>query len=401
MLASQVQELDGDTRIVELLGASIEGNVAAIVHMLAHEIPVQRLAPPAAAMEYARRLAQRGVSVNALVRAYRVGHDRLLSWAFDEIDAVAADREVVGAGHPPAGRRHLRLRGPDLRAGGRGLRGGAAALAGPPQHGAGGADPRPARRCGPGHRAPTSTRPRPRSATRCAAGTWAWWCGPRTRSRRRDRTVRARRRRAAGVPGPPAGQLVRPVHGLGLAPGPGADRPGGGGPRRCATCWPRVPIRCGWPAARCAAGSTGSAPRTGRRWPPSPSRWSPASSGRADRAHRGGRGRAAVRRPGRDPGLGRGSARPAGRRRRPARPVARDAARLPHPGQQLHRGGRAAAAAPELGALPGGPGRAGARPADPGRPVRRGAGPAGVPLAGPGRASPAGRRTPARTDPLR
>ena len=92
MLASQVQELDGDTRIVELLGASIEGNVAAIVHMLAHEIPVQRLAPPAAAMEYARRLAQRGVSVNALVRAYRVGHDRLLSWAFDEIEAVAADR---------------------------------------------------------------------------------------------------------------------------------------------------------------------------------------------------------------------------------------------------------------------------------------------------------------------
>ena len=68
--------------------------MAAIVQMLAHEIPVQRLAPPAAAMEYARRLAQRGVSVNALVRAYRVGHDRLLSWAFDEIDAVVADREV-------------------------------------------------------------------------------------------------------------------------------------------------------------------------------------------------------------------------------------------------------------------------------------------------------------------
>jgi DNA-binding PucR family transcriptional regulator len=94
MLASQIQELDGDARIVELLGASIESNVAAIVHMLAHDIPVQRLAPPAAAMEYARRLAQRGVSVNALVRAYRVGHDRLLSWAFDEIEAVAADREV-------------------------------------------------------------------------------------------------------------------------------------------------------------------------------------------------------------------------------------------------------------------------------------------------------------------
>ena len=38
--------------------------------------------------------------------------------------------------------------------------------------------------------------------------------------------------------------------------------------------WPDYPI--GRPVARCAAVSTGSGPRTGRRWPPSPSYWSPA-----------------------------------------------------------------------------------------------------------------------------
>jgi hypothetical protein len=95
LLATSIPELDGDTGTVELLRASIEGNVAAIAQMLTRDIPVQRLVVPAAAMEYARRLAERGVSVNALARAYRVGHDRLLSWALQEIGTVTADHELA------------------------------------------------------------------------------------------------------------------------------------------------------------------------------------------------------------------------------------------------------------------------------------------------------------------
>jgi DNA-binding PucR family transcriptional regulator len=95
VLAGQIQELDGDAGILELLGASIQGNIASILHMLAHDVPAQRVEPPQAAVEYARRLAQRGVPLNALVRAYRVGHDRLLTWALDEVGRGQGDPDVV------------------------------------------------------------------------------------------------------------------------------------------------------------------------------------------------------------------------------------------------------------------------------------------------------------------
>jgi sugar diacid utilization regulator len=46
---------------------------------------------PAAAVEYARRLAQRGVSTIALVRAYRVGHGRFLSRCIEQLASRTTD----------------------------------------------------------------------------------------------------------------------------------------------------------------------------------------------------------------------------------------------------------------------------------------------------------------------
>jgi hypothetical protein len=82
-LAGRISELDGDPVLLELLGASIEGNVDTILHALQHHIEPDRFEPPTAAFEYARRLAQRGVPVNALVRAYRLGQQYLLRRAFE------------------------------------------------------------------------------------------------------------------------------------------------------------------------------------------------------------------------------------------------------------------------------------------------------------------------------
>jgi len=82
-LALRIHELDGDPVLLELLAASIEGNVVNILRALQHDIGNDRQEPPTAAVEYARRLAQRGVPVNALVRAYRLGQQFLLSQAFD------------------------------------------------------------------------------------------------------------------------------------------------------------------------------------------------------------------------------------------------------------------------------------------------------------------------------
>ncbi|WP_328402218.1 PucR family transcriptional regulator [Nocardia sp. NBC_00403] len=87
-LEDEIPELRGDARTVELLGASVEGNVDTILHALQHDIPVARINAPTAAIEYARRLAQHGVSVKALVRAYRVGHRRMTELVFAELRAT-------------------------------------------------------------------------------------------------------------------------------------------------------------------------------------------------------------------------------------------------------------------------------------------------------------------------
>jgi DNA-binding PucR family transcriptional regulator len=87
LLSTRIDELGGDARLVDLLGASIEGNVDNIMHSLQHGITVDRMEPPSAAIEYARRLAQRGVPLNALVRAYRLGQQNLLEALFAESEA--------------------------------------------------------------------------------------------------------------------------------------------------------------------------------------------------------------------------------------------------------------------------------------------------------------------------
>jgi hypothetical protein len=99
LLSTQIEALDADPAIVDLLGSSIEGNVDNILHCLRHDIRVEDIEPPSAAFEYARRLAQRGVSVNALVRAYRLGQQHLLEEAFRE----RANDQAGAAGDDEAG----------------------------------------------------------------------------------------------------------------------------------------------------------------------------------------------------------------------------------------------------------------------------------------------------------
>jgi hypothetical protein len=87
-LEDQIPELRGDAALVELLGTSVEGNVDTILHSLRYDIAVERVEAPTAALEYARRLAQRGVPVNALVRAYRLGQRQINELVFAELRAI-------------------------------------------------------------------------------------------------------------------------------------------------------------------------------------------------------------------------------------------------------------------------------------------------------------------------
>jgi DNA-binding PucR family transcriptional regulator len=58
------------------------------LYSLRYDIAVERVEAPTAALEYARRLAQRGVPVNALVRAYRLGQRRVNELIFAELRAI-------------------------------------------------------------------------------------------------------------------------------------------------------------------------------------------------------------------------------------------------------------------------------------------------------------------------
>ncbi|GAA3666629.1 helix-turn-helix domain-containing protein [Nocardioides ginsengisoli] len=93
-LATRIEELDGDAAIIDLLYASIEGNIDNILNALRHDIALDKIEPPSAAFEYARRLAQRGVPVSALVRAYRLGQQNLLELVFAECERIPAPPEA-------------------------------------------------------------------------------------------------------------------------------------------------------------------------------------------------------------------------------------------------------------------------------------------------------------------
>ncbi|HYY00889.1 MAG TPA: helix-turn-helix domain-containing protein [Mycobacterium sp.] len=88
MLEEQIPELRGDAALMELLGTSVEANVHTVLHALRHDIVVERVEAPTAALEYARRLAQHGVPVNALVRAYRLGQRQMNEVFFAELRAI-------------------------------------------------------------------------------------------------------------------------------------------------------------------------------------------------------------------------------------------------------------------------------------------------------------------------
>ena len=94
LLEEQIPELRGDARVMELLGSSVEGNVDTILHALRYDIAVERVESPTAALEYARRLAQHGVPVNALVRAYRLGQRQMNEIVFAEVRAIDIPESV-------------------------------------------------------------------------------------------------------------------------------------------------------------------------------------------------------------------------------------------------------------------------------------------------------------------
>jgi hypothetical protein len=95
MLASEVPDVAADGELLTLLYDAAQGNLDAFFPVIRHDIAIDRIEPPTAALEHARRMAQRGMDADALVRGYRLGHQAVVNVIFEEIRAADFDAQLT------------------------------------------------------------------------------------------------------------------------------------------------------------------------------------------------------------------------------------------------------------------------------------------------------------------
>ena len=97
LILREIPQLDDDRPVVALLASSVDSNVGTCLQILRHQIDLTAVQAPASALEYARRLAQRGTPLTALLRAYRLGHTRFSDWLLKELAEHTDDPATITA----------------------------------------------------------------------------------------------------------------------------------------------------------------------------------------------------------------------------------------------------------------------------------------------------------------
>ena len=80
LFLEEIPAFQGDEAVRELMAASTSSNLSTIFDVLLHGLPLDRIDVPAAAAAYARRFAQRDLPIESLLRAYRLGQERVTQW---------------------------------------------------------------------------------------------------------------------------------------------------------------------------------------------------------------------------------------------------------------------------------------------------------------------------------
>jgi DNA-binding PucR family transcriptional regulator len=96
-IVQEMPELEEDKPLLALLTSSVDSNVDTCLQIMQHRIDLSAVQAPAAAVEYARRLAQHGTPLTTLLRAYRLGHARFSDWLLRELARHADDAQVISA----------------------------------------------------------------------------------------------------------------------------------------------------------------------------------------------------------------------------------------------------------------------------------------------------------------
>lgn len=95
LLSTELPEIAGDGEMLGLVYDSVQGNLDAFVPAIRHGISIDHVEPPTAALEHARRLAQRGVDADVLIRTYRLGHQAVIRIVLDELRAAQLDTDLA------------------------------------------------------------------------------------------------------------------------------------------------------------------------------------------------------------------------------------------------------------------------------------------------------------------
>jgi DNA-binding PucR family transcriptional regulator len=95
LLVRELAEIGGDGELLALVSDSVQGNLDAFIPAVRHGIPIDHVEPPTAALEHARRLAQRGVDADYLVRTYRLGHEAVIRLVLEEIRIAQLDAQLA------------------------------------------------------------------------------------------------------------------------------------------------------------------------------------------------------------------------------------------------------------------------------------------------------------------
>jgi hypothetical protein len=97
LILREIPQLNDDKPVVALLASSVDSNVGTCLQIMQHQIDLAAVRAPTSAVEYARRLAQRGTPLTALLRAYRLGHTCFSDWVLRELATRAGDAETITA----------------------------------------------------------------------------------------------------------------------------------------------------------------------------------------------------------------------------------------------------------------------------------------------------------------
>jgi hypothetical protein len=98
VILREIPQLREDKPVLPLLSSSVHSNVDTCLQVMRHQIDLTAVQAPAAAVEYARRQAQRGTPLTALLRAYRLGHTCFLDWMLRELARQVDDAQMITTG---------------------------------------------------------------------------------------------------------------------------------------------------------------------------------------------------------------------------------------------------------------------------------------------------------------